>query len=547
MKHDVSKKVALYSLLLLLIFLSSSLIFFYKYIDLLFFFTKEKISAGLTATASAIDWNDFKSIDKDSYDTSLFKQNWNKIKSIEKNLNLSFIYIIFFKDSDHLYFAYDTAHEFGSLDSRNNYLKIYKDPPTEIFESIRLNRIVFLEGIQKNQWGNLYSGFLPIQKNGKVISVIGVDVNVSSFLELKKNASIIITLAITLGLIIISLILYNLFFNLVRPLNIIHETVDQIAHGNTKVAPILKSDDFSEIIDNLNKLINTAQLKVESAEQNSNSYLEKLKQRKEDLKKALQSEQKLLGENESVFAFLTKANNAFSSNQFLDTNITSFSVSRQIHKNFIDQKRYSTSGFVYLTKPLNLLGTKNLFFAFGDTQERYLLGLISATILNFVIQTLLIKQEKNKRTILKESDRWLQDFYWQVAEISNRSGGDLKFLGSVGLIEEETGLVRFYSIGELNLFLYRDGKAASINEVFKTVHQDSENEKIFLNELQLYTGDQIFFGSMKHGGLKVDPDKIIYLIELTKGDSLKMQQHLSNFEPTLTEYSIFNLSYNSKQ
>lgn len=126
-------------------------------------------------------------------------QNFNKT-SKEYNQLLSFlrkrhtpikddfiyIYTLFQKDH-HFYFGIDTAlpidkdHD-GQLDQAQ-WNERYDTPPPALLESFNKNKYIITQEPYTDAWGTFYSIFYPIKnKEGKIISVLGIDLTVSQFI-----------------------------------------------------------------------------------------------------------------------------------------------------------------------------------------------------------------------------------------------------------------------------------------------------------------------------------------------------------------------------
>ncbi len=533
-------------MLLFLIFFISGYLFFSKYVESLFLLKRENLSLGLISVAASLDSSDLKSLSEQEFQFSEYKKTWTKLKRLQDKLKLSYIYIIIPRELNQFYFAYDTANNPDSFSSKKLSFRKYSDPPLEIYDSIVTDEVVFVNGFQKNQWGVFTSGFYRIQKEGKLVAIIGADLDIFSFLEIKKRSNVIFLLSISLGLIVTLFLFYTLYFHLYLPLNKLSHEIERISNGSMESIVQKETGDFSDLFRDLENIKKQIRAKSELADQASIQFVEKLSQRKEYLRIALASEEKLLQEKEEILAYLSQlASSLFESKGSLG-NIRIQNFAKQNYYNFIDQKRFSSSGLVFISRQMNFLGSKHLFFFYGDTEKRYMQGLISSLFIYILVYSLLIKQEQNKRLVLKEADRWLRDLFWQIETLLGKSKMNMHVKGTAGVISQETGKMLFFSIGKENIFLSRDENLIDLSEKFSSIPSEFNSESKYLqNEFQLSSGDILYFCNAESDTLETKEkiDTIVQILAQSKGEIDKIQYTFTQSNLAIREISLLQIQY----
>ena len=110
------------------------------------------------------------------------------------NMKIREIYLLKMKD-EKIYFAVESLHE-SAPDYYPPTGETYDDAPRDIMQVFKKG-VTLVPGIYTDKWGTFVSGFAPIRDEGKVIGVIGIDIDFSDWARgilLARLLPIIITL-----------------------------------------------------------------------------------------------------------------------------------------------------------------------------------------------------------------------------------------------------------------------------------------------------------------------------------------------------------------
>ncbi|MDR2393350.1 MAG: methyl-accepting chemotaxis protein, partial [Treponema sp.] len=117
------------------------------------------------------------------------------------------------------------------------------------------------------EWGTLVSGFLPIVKDGKVVSILGLDYNVSFVHALEQRAQIALIITLLIVILYAGVIAYIVSASLIKPIKEVEHIAGSLAELNFDVAiASLREDELGimqksllHIRDSLQKAIGSLQ------------------------------------------------------------------------------------------------------------------------------------------------------------------------------------------------------------------------------------------------------------------------------------------------
>lgn len=180
-------------------------------------------------------------------------------------------------------------------------------------------------------------------------------------------------------------------------------------------------------------------------------------------------------------------------------------------------KKWDTQigGDICIAADLNFKVGKHLLFFNGDAMGKSLQGAGGALVAGTILNALITRAEINDYTILIASpEKWLEQAYKEINNVFNSFDGGMMISCVIGLIQEETGLMKFINAEHPLTVLYRDGKANFIEKELrmrKLGTPFTDLEQVEIQEIQLKIGDCIFVGSDGRDDIKIITDNKIIM------------------------------------
>lgn len=155
----------------------------------------------------------------------------NKLQEYNNAFGFKFVYLVE-NSADGFIFLLDTDKLNENAD--NTFLTAY-DEMADFFAEVIKNRQVGISDIYTDKYGTFISAFVPVIQNDKVVSIIGLDYEVSLVRSLERRAllQIIISLTITIAFaVIMAVVISNVFVNLVKKTG---ELNKRLVSANSKI------------------------------------------------------------------------------------------------------------------------------------------------------------------------------------------------------------------------------------------------------------------------------------------------------------------------
>ncbi|MBK6604601.1 MAG: SpoIIE family protein phosphatase [Leptospiraceae bacterium] len=498
MKIGIEKKIN--SILFLSLFavgLSIGVTFYFKQNDFMMKSVIDKLYNGLFSIHNIIDIESLSNLNQGSEKSSEYLQNWKKIKNIQKELGLAYIYIVLINDKNQFYFVYDSGDDPTKKETVDIYFKLYKDPPSEAFESFTSGKMVVVNGHYSNQLGTFKSAFYPINVNGKIIGVIGADYNISNILELRKESLLLIGLILLLGLIIVILFGFIIKQWIVTPINELNYGIRKIANGNLNYSISLnENNEIGELVTSINAMTRNLKTNFTTIQKHNKQLEERIEERTNELKETLSEVQELRIQQEGDYFLTTLIAEHLMQNRNKSPYIKIDFLTEQKKTFQFKGKTRHLGGDISIAGNLNFLGKKFTMFFNGDAMGKSMQGAVGALIIGSLVNSIMSRSAANKRVITKESDRWLRETFFEIQKVMEAFDGTMFVSCILGVIEDETGLLQFFNAEHPLSVVYRDGKASFIEDGI-TAHKLGMpfNVDVGLIQFQLQPGDVIFCGS----------------------------------------------------
>ncbi len=191
--------------------------------------------------------------------------------NINKEVQAEYLYIFTEADADNFQYIIDGSREKGA----EGFLDFGLTDPKDLLPQEAL--IAFEQGETSiteiwdggEEYGNLVSAFFPVKDSkGEVVAVIGCDINADEVLAKAKSYLPILILSVIITGIILSVIMYVIFGNLiVKPVRILSAASRKLASGDINVHIIQKSkDEIGELMGAFQLMVQNIKVQAGNAE-----------------------------------------------------------------------------------------------------------------------------------------------------------------------------------------------------------------------------------------------------------------------------------------
>lgn len=212
---------------------------------------KESAKGTASSAAHSIDGAAFEDILANGEESEFYEDVYNTLSIFRDYSSAEYVYT-FAKDASGVFFVVDTDPE-EPADFREEYEE------DESIAASLLGEVCTDEEPTSDEWGTFITAYAPIENAGKVVGLVGVDLNYTEIMEMQQRILIntIIISLLVLTLLDISIILViTLVKNGFARLN---GKVESLTSGDkdlTKLIEEHKGDEFEVIANNMNAFIN---------------------------------------------------------------------------------------------------------------------------------------------------------------------------------------------------------------------------------------------------------------------------------------------------
>lgn len=562
MQIGIRKKINfLLFLSMLAVGLSIGLTFYFRYSDYMMKSVVDKLYNGLFSIYNIVDMDELPTLDRDGYKTPEYIKNWNKIRNIQKELNLAYVYLVLMNKKNQFYFLYDTGDDPEITDKEDDYFTIYNDAPPEAYECFKTGKMVVVKGQYTDRWGTFKSAFYPIRIDGKIVGVIGADYNISDILELKKQALITLFSILLVGVFVVILVGMVIKRLIVNPIIQLNEGAREIANGNLDYSIALKQkDEIGELAKCFNTMAQNLKTSFATIKEHNEQLEEKVALRTEELQQTLNTVQELKVQQDGDYFLTTLITNPLMQNRNKSSFVKIEFFTEQKKKFQFKGKTHNLGGDISIAGNLNFLGKQYTMFFNGDAMGKSMQGAGGALVIGSVVNSIMARSAANKKVITKDPERWLKETFAEIQNVMEAFDGSMLVSCILGIIEDETGILQFFNAEHPLSVLYRDGKANFIEDEI-TAHKLGMpfNSQVGLIRFQLQPNDVIFCGSdgkddlilerIENGGRIVNEDENLFLqvVEESRGELKKIYNKLAEKGEFSDDLSIVRISFKEEK
>lgn len=282
--------------------------------------------------------------------------------------------------------------------------------------------------------------------------------------------------------------------------------------------------------------------------------------RTEELNNTLTKVQELKNQQDADYYLTTLILNPLLKNKTKNNNFQCEFIIQQKKKFKFKKWDTQIGGDICIAADLNFKSGKHLLFFNGDAMGKSLQGAGGALVAGTILNALITRGEINGYTVLIASpEKWLEQAYKEINSVFNSFDGGMMISCVLGLIHEQTGVMKFINAEHPFTVLYRDGKANFIEKELKMRKLGtpvSAIEQIEIQEFQLKPGDCIFAGSDGRDDIKISIDNQFVMndddqlflrqIEKAEGDINQLKKLLIDSGEVTDDLSVIRIEFKDK-
>jgi HAMP domain-containing protein/tetratricopeptide (TPR) repeat protein len=547
--------------------LSIGLSFYIQYSNFMMKSIEDKLFNGLFSIHTIVDFSKINSYTKETRYDEVYIENWKKIKSIQENLKLAFIYVLRIQEDGKLYFVIDTGTNpdpklaKSNTEIDDNFLLHYNDAPLEVMQAVKDRKMVINKNAYTDKWGTFKSAFYPIIINDKVIGVIGADCKIDDIIQLQNKAKITLAIILSVGILVI-LISSNLIKKLIiLPIISLNKGSKEIADGNLSYRILIsQKDEIGELANSFNKMATSLKESFDTIQEHNEQLEEKVAKRTEELNSTLKKVQELKNQQDGDYFLTTLITNPLMQNRNKSESVKVDFYLDQKKKFQFKGKTHALGGDINISGNLNFKGTKHTMFFNGDAMGKSMQGAGGALVIGSVLNSIMARSAAKGRVLEISPKEWIRETFLEIQRVMESFDGAMLVSCILGLVNEKTGKVYYFNAEHPFSVLYRDGIASFIEKDISAHKMGMPfNQDVIIFEFTLQPGDSILCGSdgkddlilnkSQEGIRVINEDEAIFLkhVENSKANLQELFDCLSGYGELSDDLSIVKITFNPTQ
>lgn len=482
--------------------LSIGISFYIQYSNYMMQSVVDKLYNGLFSIYNIVDISELPKYTPESRYEESYINSWKKVKSIQKNLNLAYIYILRLNEKNELIFLMDTGthpdpNQKTDSDEDDNLFTIYKDAPKEALEAIKIKKLVVVPKEYTDKWGTFKSAFYPIEYKGKVIGVIGSDYKINDILELQKKAKLILFTILMIGLIVILIAGTIIRRLIVLPILKLNEGSSEIAKGNLDYSiQVKQKDEIGELASSFNLMAKNLKDSFNTIQEYNEQLEEKVAKRTEELQETLGKVQELKTQQDGDYFLTTLITNPLMQNRNKSESVKVDFLLEQKKKFQFKGRTHALGGDINVSGNLNFNGSRYTVFFNGDAMGKSMQGAGGALVIGSVFNSIMARSASNKKILTISPENWIKETFVEIQRVMESFDGAMLVSCILGLIEDSTGRLLFFNAEHPFSVLYRDKKASFIESEISAHKMGMPfNNDVQVVSFKLQPGDVLICGS----------------------------------------------------
>ncbi len=149
----------------------------------------------------------------------------------------------------------------------------------------------------------------------------------------------------------------------------------------------------------------------------------------------------------------------------------------------------------------------------GDAMGKSMQGAGGSLVMGVVMNSIMARSAKNNRILNTTPERWLTDVYEEIHGVFLAFNGSMVISCILAVIDEQSGEMYYFNAEHPHTVIYRNGKAAFIEEELLLRKLGLESEIPFkVQTFQLQPGDVVIMGSDGRDDLDLSPGEVVRTI-----------------------------------
>ncbi|MBX7056702.1 MAG: SpoIIE family protein phosphatase [Leptospirales bacterium] len=352
---------------------------------------------------------------------------------------------------------------------------------------------------------------------------------------------------------------YPFFFRnvLIIPLRRLIAAVRRVNEGDlTAQTPVQIEDEIGYLSRSFNGMVAS----IREARQGLQDYADQLEQkvheRTAELEQSLHKVQELKSQQDGDYFLTSLLLRPLSANRSRNENVAVEFLVRQMKKFSFRHWSEEIGGDLCMAHSVRLRERNYAVFMNADAMGKSMQGAGGALVLGAVFEALIERTQLAPDARSQHPERWLKNAFVELHKVFEVFDGSMLVSLVLGLVDDETGLLYYINAEHPYSVLYRDGKAAFVEEslIFRKLGTLGLDGRISIRTLQLEPGDIIICGSDGRDDLRItgadgapmiQEDETAFLRHVEKGDGLlpKIYSAVLDFGQQTDDLSLIRIAF----
>ncbi len=413
-----------------------------------------------------------------------------------------------------------------------------------------------------DQWGIWITSFGPIlDENGKIIAILGIDMNAKGEFNLLRKLRIVIVIVIVLSVLLSLLAGYviSIYFN--KPISALIKGVDAVSKENYDYHVDVNSKDELGILANtFNLMVDSVKDMKARLQEYTESLEEKVEKRTSELKQSLNEVHSLKVQQDGDYFLTSLLLEPLSKNTVNSDNIRVEFFLKQKKEFSFKNKILNLGGDINIAHSVIIENKNYIVFLNGDAMGKSIQGAGGALVLGSVFHSIIARLKLSPVEQSKSPERWLKDAFVEMHKVFEAFDGSMLMSSIIGLINDKTGTLYFVNAEHPNLILYRDNKATYIEPTvnLRKLGTEGIEGQVSISVINLEDKDSIFIGSdgkddilLKNESnqriINEDDSVILKILEQIDGNIENILDEIYKIGDIIDDLSIIKLTFNGKR
>ncbi|MCB1166557.1 MAG: SpoIIE family protein phosphatase, partial [Leptospiraceae bacterium] len=339
-----------------------------------------------------------------------------------------------------------------------------------------------------------------------------------------------------------------------------HRVLSQLGDGRFDVSAAAQTaDEFGEQAIHLNNVIHRLREMYDRIETMNQNLEATVKKRTKQLETSLEEVRTLKSQQDGDYYLTSHLLRPLSSEDCESETIQVQQLVRQKKKFRFRDQSGEIGGDLCTFHDLRLRNRDYLVFLNGDAMGKSIQGAGGAIVLGTVFKSIVARSAMIKSQGEKFPEQWLRDAFQELRTVFASFDGFMQASAVVGLMDQLTGFLYFFSADHPPLVLYREGKASFVPVDAQTMRLGVEGlgEGFHLSTFSLQPGDVILAGSDGRDDLVLstsedgirqfndDENAFLSRVEESGGDLNELLQRIQNTGEITDDLSLLRIAYRS--